>query len=324
MKELAPLLEYGLTGLAAILALLSYRLLVKESDKKTPRKAMLSAIKSFAILCIFLVLLSATLNAFEIFIIAKQKEDITELKKQLLMKDSEIHRLKDAGIGQESIGELEKKLVSANAEIKRLMMTSNNDNQLNNLRSQLDEAERIIANNKRLSKIEYELSTRYIADLLLTDFPSARIHGKVQAVMDTENDLVPVVTDRNEIHFRILKRAVFNHISDFKGDAGILKRALVHLEKRGYQEIQGNAIRLIKEYPSIMTMRLRWLEDKAIPELRHEIEFATYASQSGPFKSVSIPEALWLFKYPEGKEPTETVKRLADLQSEVRLIKEAL
>ena len=77
MQSFVPILEYGLTGLAAILAFLAYRLLLKESGMESPRGKMLAAIKSFMILAMVLAILSGASSVVETFYSgATQKEEI--------------------------------------------------------------------------------------------------------------------------------------------------------------------------------------------------------------------------------------------------------
>lgn len=62
MSALPAILEYGLTGLAAIIVFLAYRLLLRESRTEDPRSAMLRTIKVFMVLGIVLAIVSAASN----------------------------------------------------------------------------------------------------------------------------------------------------------------------------------------------------------------------------------------------------------------------
>ena len=65
MSELPAILEYGLTGLAAIIVFLAYRLLLHESKAENPRAAMLRTIKAFMALGVVLAVISAASNYIE-------------------------------------------------------------------------------------------------------------------------------------------------------------------------------------------------------------------------------------------------------------------
>jgi len=329
MPNFTPILEYGLTGLSAILAFFSYRLLVKESEMKSPRTKMLTAIKSFAILAIVLATISATSSAIDTFFGAATKQEVTDLREQLLVAKAEIERLNQSETGQEAIVKLEKQLVAAQEEIKRLQGSSQSQAELTKLRYELVEARDAIEQYERSRRVEAEITERYIADRLLSDFPRSRTAWKGSMVDPSEPSTpatespAPLVADESEAHYRILKRAVFNHLSDFECDAGVLSRALSHLVNRGRSEVEAHVERIVSELPQITQLRLRWLEDDAIPALRKEIELYKF-HQKDHSASVPIPKDLWLFQHAPRDEPTEVVVDLAELQNEVRLLKENL
>jgi hypothetical protein len=66
MSALPAILEYGLTGLAAIIVFLAYRLLQQESETEAPRPAMLQTIKAFMALGVVLAVVSAASNYIEL------------------------------------------------------------------------------------------------------------------------------------------------------------------------------------------------------------------------------------------------------------------
>ena len=78
-----------------------------------------------------------------------------------------------------------------------------------------------------------------------------------------------VVTDDElsdeELQFKRLKRSVFFNMVILRANSIILEGTLDELKKRGYHWVDDSKARLIAEFPKIKTLRLRWLEDKAIP-----------------------------------------------------------
>jgi len=321
MPAMAPLLQYGLTGLAAILAYLSYQLLVKESDTKSPRRAMLGAIKSFSVLALLLALVSACSNAFDTFYGSSLHDKISELEKKLSHKDIEIEKLRSKDSSANTIRAMKTELDSAKTEITRLTTNSINGEELSSLRAQLEEANRTNELAKLQADAQMRINTRLIASRLLSDLSTTRTGAKTMIVADKSLD--PTVTDETQAHFRLLERAVFKHVADFEGNADMLSRALAILEKQGRAEVAGNADKLVRELPRLVTMRLRWLEDKAIPALRADIELLSSRplEQRDPIASVPIPEALWLFNHSKGMEPTEPVDDIAKLESDLNVLR---
>src|SRR5262249_25995909 len=78
--------------------------------------------------------------------------------------------------------------------------------------------------------------------------------------------------DNNEFLYRRLRKAVFLNIRSFQANDEILKGGLTTLTKRGYQIKEEMIGRLVAEMPELKAIKLRWLEDEAIPALQKDID----------------------------------------------------
>lgn len=93
MSNFPAILQYGLTGLAAIIVFLAYRLLAAQTTKTKPNNSILKTIKFFMVLSIVLVVLSGTSSAVEL-LIKNQNGDAKTVDAKLEAAQQEIERLK--------------------------------------------------------------------------------------------------------------------------------------------------------------------------------------------------------------------------------------
>ena len=129
----------------------------------------------------------------------------------------------------------------------------------------------------------------------------------------------------DEIRYKRLRKAVFLNLLYFQADSTILKDSLESLNKRGYTFVAMHITRLVAELPRIKTAKLRWLEDQAIPALRHDIELLRHSPvQRGAAASVVLPKIAWILDHSQGAEPEVTVQDMPLLEDEVSLLKETI
>lgn len=324
MEYLTQFLEYGLAGLAAILCILSYRLLHKESDNPKPRQSMLRAIKSFALMCIVLVVISAISNSVELFTGSATQEELHQRDKELVEAKAEITRLEQKIAGNSTSGELGKKLGEARQEIERLKLASKGTQELAQVKTDLAAAQRTLEEREAAVAAERELTSRLVADRLMGGLSVARVRGKVSRGGGPgrrgDNPSEPAIQDSAEVYLNLLKRSVFENLAVFDGDASVLEGALRSVVRRGRTEFERHTATVVEDLGDIMRMRLRWLEDIAIPALQEDIR-SIGVEQRSPMARVLLPRALWILDYAPGKEPATTVFSITQLRSEASFIK---
>lgn len=255
MEVLPTILEYGLTGLAAIIVLLAYRLLQQQNSKDEPHSAMLRTIKGFMALGIVLALISAGSNYIE------------------LSKQGQREQVK---------GKL--------AEVR---------DSLSALRETTSEERRAL--------------NRLIADY----FSSALRQGeeKVEAVPSS-------MADRAEC--TLVRRAVFKHMRDYDASREVLQNALNHFVRdRGFSRLQNCAGEIVADFDRLRTMRLRWLEDEAIPALDSAMANASPVTQQQLSAKVPLPDEFVIDEDLLGT-PTVKVKDMTSLEAEVDLLKRSM
>jgi hypothetical protein len=134
-------------------------------------------------------------------------------------------------------------------------------------------------------------------------------------------------TDVVDINYKRVKLAVFKNMYTLHADESITDMTLQQLTKRGFAWVSQVKPRLLTEFSDIRVMRLRWLEDKAIPSLRGEIEKAKQSnspSQSGDRAWVEFPRDVWILSQQQADAPGESVFSISDLEHEAKLIKDKL
>lgn len=132
--------------------------------------------------------------------------------------------------------------------------------------------------------------------------------------------------DYDEIQYKRLRKAAFLNLFSFQADSTILKESLESLSKRGYPFVAMHISRLVAELPRIKAVKLRWLEDHAIPALRSDIEYLQQypMMQRGARASVVLPKFVWILDHSSGNEPEETVQDMSLIEEEVSLLKETI
>lgn len=127
-----------------------------------------------------------------------------------------------------------------------------------------------------------------------------------------------------ELNYRRLRHAVFFNITTLQGNQAILEGTLAQLAARGRPWVADVKDRVAAGFPDLKTLRLRWLQDDAIPALQHAIAQRSPAQQSLPSATVKLPHEVWILDHAAGTEPTAIVSSLDDLNEEVALLKRTL
>lgn len=247
-EGVSEILSYGLTGLAAIITILAYRLLAHQNKKDDPNPSMLTTIRFFMILGIILAVLSGISGVVE---------------------------------------------STTNSKVKALEM-----------QLQLSE---VTAKERR------DTLARMVASKLGSVY--RRAEGKSRAI-DYQEEIAAV-------HEKLLRQAVFFHLLSFNADAEVLEKALRILVSRGHRDAEHHISTIVKDLPKLTAIKLRWLEDDALPALQRDIEHlkARPMVQRSPAASVILPRELWLMNHEKGDEPTTTVMDINELKKEVALLK---
>lgn len=127
-----------------------------------------------------------------------------------------------------------------------------------------------------------------------------------------------------ELNFRRLRHAVFFNMTTLQGSQPILEGTLTRLAARGRPWVAPVKDKLVAGFPDLKALRLRWLQDAAIPALQRAIAQRSPMQQSLPSATVAVPHEVWILDHPAGSEPTATVSSLDDLNEEVDLLKRTL
>lgn len=146
------------------------------------------------------------------------------------------------------------------------------------------------------------------------------------ALKETGGKSGTTLDENDEIQYNRLKKAVFQEMLSFQANTNILQSALETLANRGFRNVLIHKARLLGELPRLKTERLRWLEDKAIPELRKDIELLQSRPmiQRGPRASIPLPRIIWVLEHENGQEPEETVTDMSLLEEEVSVLKASI
>jgi hypothetical protein len=127
---------------------------------------------------------------------------------------------------------------------------------------------------------------------------------------------------QTELNYRLLRRAVFLNLDVLRANPTILQNTLDALVARGHPWVAEQKARIVAEFTQIKAIRLRWLQDVAVPQLERAINGAGPATQSIPFAQVALPREVWI--QDSGQPPTVSVANLAELNEEIDLIKRSL
>jgi hypothetical protein len=169
------------------------------------------------------------------------------------------------------------------------------------------------------SKLEATSSSEHEKKALykfMTDYLESEV-GLTSAKGGTENP-------DDEIRYKRLFQAGFLTTGVMQADAGIWETTLNNLANRGYPWVTEYVPRLKAEYPKIKQLKLRWLEDKAIPQLQHEIETRPIGVQSLPSAPVTLPKEVWILQNQSNPPPAVPVSDMVSLKEEVELLKSNL
>ena len=335
MSALPAILKFGLTGLAAIVVLLSYQLLVRQKNgRDRPNSTMLRNIKAFMTLGIILAIVSGVFNAVELFGNLKHQRQLAE-------KDGEIAQLKAAAGSGTKVGDLERQLAESRSEVNRLTHTAGSDQQvrelgqqlaavtaeLDRLRSgtvdrkefdevgsQLAAAERKLASVDASRTAERATLFRLLADRLESDFGS-KGRGKVSQVAEAQQP---------DAWCTLLRRAVFRHLRTLEADPEIVRGTLSHLTVRGFEELAPCVDKVAGDLHGLKVARLRWLQQSAIPALQ-EAELAERPQQQSQTSvAVPLPKEFRFLDPQSFGEPTEVVSDMISLEQEVSWLKERI
>jgi hypothetical protein len=156
------------------------------------------------------------------------------------------------------------------------------------------------------------VANRYVTDRIEGDLETTI--GKQGSVPDSQ---------ASEIFYRRLKRSVFLNLLSFQASDEILESSLKSLKGRGQPITDVQIDKLIAEMPELKQIRLRWLEDQAIPALLKAKE-----SHSGvgpnqvapPSAEVPLPDILRILDQ-RNEVPTVYVNDMALLKEEVEVLK---
>jgi hypothetical protein len=127
-----------------------------------------------------------------------------------------------------------------------------------------------------------------------------------------------------ELNYRRLRHAVFFNLTTLQGNRAILEGTLAQLAARGRPWVAPAKDRLVAGFPDLKALRLRWLQDAAIPALQRAIAQRSPMQQSLPSATVTLPHEVWILDHAAGSEPTATVSSLNDMNEEVELLKRTL
>lgn len=159
----------------------------------------------------------------------------------------------------------------------------------------------------------------------LNRFVADNIEGTMRAAnkpgakgVDTEDS-----TAVDEFNYKLLRRAVFFNVLSFEASAPILKGGLETLRRRDVLKNSEHIGRVLSQLPDLLRIRLRWLEDEAIPALRRAIE-EHGGKQDAVFAEVPLPEKVWLVDHTDNDVPTAPVRHMPRLEEEVHVLKNAL
>lgn len=291
--DLPDVLQYGLTGLAAVIVLMTYRLLINQSKKEKPNQSLLKTIKAFMGFGIILSVISGVGNIAELFANTDHLKGQHQLNTELVEAKAEIERLKGDSQDQEVVQELETQIAS--------------------LKLQLVGAQESMKVFEGKSTSESRVLDRLVADSIESHWRYTR--AKTRRVSES---------NRTALRCILVKRAAFIDLRKFEANDTILKNALIHLTNRGYTDMSPCVESVVNDLDSIKILKLRWLEDKAIPALQDDIRNLGVA-QRGPSANVRLPDILAIPKELGGFEPPEiTVTNMSKLQEEATFIKAIL
>ncbi|KVX19470.1 hypothetical protein WL03_10955 [Burkholderia ubonensis] len=152
------------------------------------------------------------------------------------------------------------------------------------------------------------------------------IESDLRLIAGKRSLIPPEEVSDTELKYRMLRRAIFLNMGILRANRTILEGTLQTVKKRGYAWIDEQQARVVAEFPELEAIRLRWLEDVAIPRLQHVIDAeANNVSQSLPNASVLLPREVWILnRTSDNDQPTVLVTSLADLKDEVDLLKRTL
>ena len=326
MNALPAILKFGLPGLAAIVVYLAYQLLLAQTKKEHPNQSIVSTIKAFMALGVALAVISAASGAIELITSLKHQQSLNDLETKLAAAESEITRLKEAIGSQQTVEQLQQKLTAADGEIKRLKEASESQQTLDQLQqkltagrqefaqleSRLAEARKELQERDQVTSAQRVALNRFVADLLeqtLSDF-SAKLNS-------VGGSAVPAV------RASLLRRAVFIHMLALQADKSVLHDALETLVDRGHDDIKPMVESIVDDLPKLRVLKLRWLQDKAIPALAEDIRTRNPITQSAPSAEVPLPQEFVIADM-KFDEPSARVTDMTRLQEEVDLLKKSI
>jgi TolA-binding protein len=314
VNAIPAILKFGLPGLAAIVVFLAYKLLLDQSKKERPNRSIIETIKAFMALGIVLAIISAISSATELITSLKQEESLSQLRSKLSAADGEIRQLRETTGSQQTTAQLEQKLLAAEAEIDHLKQTSVGQREVARLESELDEARKGQQEAAQRGATQRDALDRIVADAFEQVF--AESAGKMGSVPPSE---------QAKVRGSLLRRAVFINILTFQADGDILRSALQHLVSRGFPDLKAAAEEVVRDLPNLKVLKLRWLQDVAIPELNKAIDKASRSPMQAAVQAkIPLPREFVVLDVAEFGQPSITLTDMVKLQQELDLLKKSV
>ncbi len=130
-----------------------------------------------------------------------------------------------------------------------------------------------------------------------------------------------------DFNYRKIKQAVFLSIQYSGANMETIKKALIVLEKRGYEIEESSITKIVEEFDDLLKLRYQWLEKGVIPEAQKQVSSFPPQIQSEPYAEVKIPKEIWMFSsYRNGEEPFIRIeeREIETYRNELQLLKEQI
>jgi hypothetical protein len=129
-----------------------------------------------------------------------------------------------------------------------------------------------------------------------------------------------------DLDFKRLQRVVFLNFLKFNADKTILQQSLLALHKTSGEIATSDINRILSNFNNLMQLKLKWLNNSAIPAMNEAFEYIEKHPQiqSGPSATIKLPKEIWIIQSDTENDHTVTFTDIVDLKKEKRLIEQRL
>ena len=205
MSALPQIIQYGLTGLIAIIVYLAYRLFQSESSKDKPRASIIKATITYMIIGIVLAVISLVGSTIEMLTGAKHQKEVSELKQQ-------ITTLQQDAKGQGDVTKLKEQLIKATTELEQFKRDASDGQKTAQITTEVTTLKATIKDYEERSQVAKAALNRFVAGVLEQELRTTS--GKLREIQEDQ---------RQKVGCSLLRRAVFKHMLDFESDHDILR-----------------------------------------------------------------------------------------------------